>query len=245
MEILSRQCTVIGNFRTDLYIVSLVIILCNWVCDNWVYQPPPKKHIRGGVAVATGARNRHVEWQRGNKENKEERSENARQTCTKRLHPFSVCMIENQNYIAALRSCQPAAGVSRALRARVFPGVSPRVSPKTGVSGGVSPMGCPQAPSSPGLRSVRKASRERLRSVKKVSRTLGGHSRDTFWTLRAGLEGVQGHLVGHSVGYPRFWGHSRGHSPEHSGPKGPRDPCNWSAGSQLQLHYNNTQFPPS
>ena len=33
-------CNLIGNFRTYLYIVSLVVILSNWVCDNWVYRFP-------------------------------------------------------------------------------------------------------------------------------------------------------------------------------------------------------------
>ena len=33
-------CTSIGNFRIYLYIVSLVVILSNWVCDNWVYRFP-------------------------------------------------------------------------------------------------------------------------------------------------------------------------------------------------------------
>ena len=65
--------------------------------------------------------------------------------------------------------------------------------------------------------------------------TLRRHSRDTFWTLRSPRpEGPQKHPVGHSVGDPRFRGHSRGHPPGHSGPKGPRDPCSWSAGSQFQ-----------
>ena len=33
-------CTLIGSFRKDLYIVSLVVILRNWVCDNWLHQLP-------------------------------------------------------------------------------------------------------------------------------------------------------------------------------------------------------------
>ena len=37
-------CNLIGNFRIYLYIVFLVVILSNWVCDNWVYRFP----IRGG-----------------------------------------------------------------------------------------------------------------------------------------------------------------------------------------------------
>ena len=50
-------------------------------------------------------------------------------------------------------------------------------------------------------------------------RTLRGHSRDTFWTLRSpGQEGPLTHAVGHSVGYPPFSGTPcRGHF----GPKGP------------------------
>ena len=33
-------CNLIGNLRIYLYIVSLVVILSNWVCDNWVYRFP-------------------------------------------------------------------------------------------------------------------------------------------------------------------------------------------------------------
>ena len=67
-------------------------------------------------------------------------------------------------------------------------------------------------------------SRECPRSVTKVSRTLWGNSRDTFWTLRSPRpEGPWGHPPGHSVGHPDFRGHSVRHSPGHSGPKGPRE----------------------
>ena len=31
-----------NDFTAYLYIVSLVVILRNWVCDNWVYQFPTK-----------------------------------------------------------------------------------------------------------------------------------------------------------------------------------------------------------
>ena len=40
----SALCTLIGNFHLYIYIyiylciVSLVVILSNWVCDNWVYR---------------------------------------------------------------------------------------------------------------------------------------------------------------------------------------------------------------
>ena len=33
-------CTLIGNFRIYLYIISLGVLLSNWVCDNWVYRLP-------------------------------------------------------------------------------------------------------------------------------------------------------------------------------------------------------------
>ena len=42
-------CTLIENFRIYLYIVSLVVILSNWVCDNWVYQFPIKVVLEMGV----------------------------------------------------------------------------------------------------------------------------------------------------------------------------------------------------
>ena len=35
-------CTLIRNFCMYLYIVSLVVILSNWVCHKWVYRPPTK-----------------------------------------------------------------------------------------------------------------------------------------------------------------------------------------------------------
>ena len=96
-----------------------------------------------------------------------------------------------------LRSRRPATGVSRALRARSVPGVSPRVSPENGGCPRECPTGCPpRAPERP--KSVPRVSR----SVKKVSRTLRGHSRGTFWTLRSpGPEGPRG-----SLGHPHFRG---------------------------------------
>ena len=64
------------------------------------------------------------------------------------------------------------------------------------------PPGCLQGPSGPGLRSVQKVSRECPRSVKKVSRTLRFHSRDTLWTLRSpGPEGPRRHPEGHPKGH--------------------------------------------
>ena len=76
-----------------------------------------------------------------------------------------------------LRSRRPATGVSRALRARVSWGVSPRVPPRTGMSGGVSPRGVPFGPR---LRSVQKVSRECPRSVWNTFLTLRRHSRGHF-----------------------------------------------------------------
>ena len=107
-------------------------------------------------------------------------------------------------YLLGLRSRWPVTGVSRALRARSVPGVSPRVSPKMGgvrrsVRRGVA-FG-PRAPECP--KSVPRVPPECQKGV----RTLQGHSRDTFWTLRcSGPEGPRGHPVGHSVGHPPFSG---------------------------------------
>ena len=56
------------------------------------------------------------------------------------------------------------------------------------------PSGLLSPDSGPGLRSVQKVSRECPRSVRKVFRTLRGHSRDSFWTLRRpGPEAPQKH----------------------------------------------------
>ena len=79
------------------------------------------------------------------------------------------------------------------------------------------------------------------RSVKKVSRTLWGHSRDIFWTLRSpGPEGPQRHPEGHSRDTP--------------GPKGLRDSCSRPGGfaalhtkrlpSQIQNHFGLVILPP-
>ena len=82
-----------------------------------------------------------------------------------------------------LRSRRPATGVSRALRARSVPGVSPRVSPKIGGVRRSVRRGVPGA-----LRAADSGvSKKCPESVKKVSRTLRGHSRDTFWTPRRTL----------------------------------------------------------
>ena len=119
-----------------------------------------------------------------------------------KLVPHEKCRLHFRHFL--LQSPRPATGVSRALRARSVPGVS---------------VGVFLGPSAPGLRSVQRVSWECPRSVKKVSRTLRGHSRDTFWTLRSpGPEGPQRHLEGHS------W--------DTSGPKGPRDSCSRSGGLQ-------------
>ena len=89
----------------------------------------------------------------------------------------------------------------------VFRGVSERVSPKIGVSGGVS--------------RVPRVSPECQKGVW----TLRRHSRDTFWTLWGpGPEGPPRHSPGHSLRHPDFRGHSLGHSRDTSGPKGPKPP---------------------
>ena len=81
------------------------------------------------------------------------------------------------------------------------PGVSPKIGVSDGVSGRVSPgpFG-PRAPECP------------LRSP--------------------GPEGPWRHPAGHSVGHPDFRGHSVRHSRGHSGPKGPRDSCRGPTVSQ-------------
>ena len=90
--------------------------------------------------------------------------------------------------------------------------------------------GCLWGPSGPGLRSVQRLSQECRRSVKKVSRTLRGHSRDTFWTLqRPGPEGPQRH--------------PEGHFRDTSGPKGPRDSCSRSGGLQFFGSLNPFRIP--
>ena len=111
-----------------------------------------------------------------------------------------------QERILTLRTPRPAAGVSRALRARSVPGVLPRVSPKTGGCLRECPTGCRRGPSGPGPRSVQKVSRECPRSVRDTFLTLRGHSQDTFWTLPR---------------TPPVFGDTPGDT---SGPKGPRDP---------------------
>ena len=119
-----------------------------------------------------------------------------------------------------LRHRRPPTGVSD--------GVSPKIGVSDGVSGGASPGNFgPRPPECP--KSVPRVSVECQKGV----RTLRGHSRDTFWTLRsAGPEGLSGHPPGHSVRHPDFRGHSVGHSRGHSGPKGPRDSCRGPTMSQ-------------
>ena len=121
-------------------------------------------------------------------------------------------------FCLALRTPRPATGVLRALRARSVPGSVPE-------NGGCPteyPQGCFRDPSGHGLRSVQKVSREFPWSVQKLSRTLRGHSQDTFWTLRSPWpEGSWRHPVGHSVGHPSFSGTLLGNSPGHFRPEGP------------------------
>ena len=68
---------------------------------------------------------------------------------------------------------------------------------------------------------------------KGVPDTPGGHSRDTFWTLRSpGPQGPLRHPVGHS---PRFRGHSRGTPWESFGPEGPERLLQLAGEFKLQL----------
>ena len=75
-----------------------------------------------------------------------------------------------------------------------------------------------------------------LLSQRRVLKRCPRHSGDTLGTLfgHSGARGLKG--LGDTPwdtpsDTPRFRGHSRGHSSGHSGPKGPRDPCSWSAGN--------------
>ena len=97
-----------------------------------------------------------------------------------------------------LQTPRPATGVSRARSV-------PRVS-----------FGVSLGPFGPGLQSVQKVSRVSL-ECQKGTRTLRGHSQDTFWTLqRSGPEGPQKHPEAHS------W--------DTSGAKGLRDSCSKPGG---------------
>ena len=122
--------------------------------------------------------------------------------------------------VTNLENPRPATGVSRALRARSVE-CSRECPRKRGVSEGVSdgvspgPFG-PRTPECP--KSDPRVSPECQRGV----RTLRGHSRDTFWTLRSpGPEEPWRHPVGHSLGHPPFAGTLSGTLREHFGPKGP------------------------
>ena len=107
--------------------------------------------------------------------------------------------------LPSLNSVARVLRIPRPLQESLGPFV-PKVSwggvPDTGVSEGVS-HGVSPGPALFGarLRSVQAVSRECPRSVKKVSRTLWGHSRDTLWTLRSPR-----HPMAHSLEHPRFFG---------------------------------------
>ena len=95
-----------------------------------------------------------------------------------------------------LRSRRPATGVSRGLRARSVPGVSPRVSPKMGGVRGSVRRGVPGpwAPECP-------------KSVPRVSPECPGHLFDTPGTLSGHfLDTPELRAPGHPVGHPPFSG---------------------------------------
>ena len=132
-----------------------------------------------------------------------------------------------------LRTPRPATGVSRALRARSVPGVSPRVSPKTGGVRGSVRRGVFGALWAPGSGVSKKCPE----SVRGVSKRCLGRSGDTLGTLfgHSGAWGPKGPGDAPSdtpSDTPGFWGHSRGHSGDTLGPKGPRDPCSRPGRSQ-------------
>ena len=111
------------------------------------------------------------------------------------------------------------------------PGVSPKVSLKTGVSSGTVEKSVSGTLSGPGLRSVHKVSRECPRSVEKVSQTLQRHflgtrepgPGDTPWDTPRDTP-VFGDTLGDTPG-------------DTSGPKGARDPCSRPGGSILRRYH--------
>ena len=123
-----------------------------------------------------------------------------------------------------LRSTRPATEVSRALRARESRGVSPRVSPKTGVYDGVchgvSPRRFgPRAPECP--KSVPRVSPECQKSVSDTLGTLSGHFLDT---PEPGARRAPGTPRGTLRRTPPFSGTLSGTLPGTLGPEGPERP---------------------
>ena len=56
---LGKKCTISAHemrCAPYLYIVSLVVILSNWVCDNWVYQLPTTLSIISSFHAAISSR---------------------------------------------------------------------------------------------------------------------------------------------------------------------------------------------
>ena len=153
-----------------------------------------------------------------------------------------------------LQPPRPATGVIRALRAGSVSGVSPRVSPKTGVSEGGVRRGVPgplwtRAPECP--KSVPRVSPECQKGVW----TLRGHSRDTFWTLRTPVI-APGRPHRTLPQTPPFSGTPSGTLPRHFGPEGTEDSCSRSGGgcntrvewrSVLRVQQNSFQLfcPPA
>ena len=146
---------------------------------------------------------------------------------------FVSCLLSEYKGNLALRTPRPATGVSRALQARSVPGVSPRVSPKTGGVRGSVRRGVSGALRAPGSGVSKKCPE----SVPGVSKRCPGQSGDTLGTLfgHYGAQGPKGPGDTPSdtpSDTPGFRGHSRGHSADTSGLKGPRDSCSRPGRSQ-------------
>ena len=121
----------------------------------------------------------------------------------------------------------------KSLSARSVPGerVSDKVSPKMRVcEGGSQAKECLWGPSGPGLRSVKKLSRECQKGVLTLRGTLSEH---LFETPEAGALRPWKHPSGHLLGHPHFRGHFVGHFPGHFGP---------SVGCTPKGSYGNTAF---
>ena len=128
-----------------------------------------------------------------------------------------------ESFHSVSKNCEPPGLLQESLGP-----FGPEVSPECpGVSqgecDGVSPG--PFSPRAP----------EWPKSVPRVSPECPGYLFDTLGTLSGHFLDTQeprADPVGRFLEHPRFRGHTRRHFLEHSGPKGPRDHCSWSAGSQ-------------
>ena len=134
-----------------------------------------------------------------------------------------------------MRTPWPATGVSRALRARVFRGMSPRVSPKTGGVRGSVRRGVSGALRALGSGVFPRVSPECPGHLFDTPGTLSGHFLDT---PEPGARRAGPGDTGPRRTLPRtppVFGDTLGDTPrDTSGPKGPRDSCSRPGRSQTE-----------